>query len=123
MPTLNFTPRFADAVAAGVKTQTIRPIGKRVWKVGDRAVCLAGQRRKGKCRRLCEGVVVEVRDVHISWSRMMVAGVELSYDDSHRFAKADGFASPGEMAEWFDDEHGLPFVGRLIRWKVKKGGA
>ena len=33
-------------------------------------------------------------------------------------AKADGFANAEEMVDWFEKQHGLPFEGWLIRWRL-----
>ena len=35
-------------------------------------------------------------------------------------ARADGFASVHEMAGWFKDQHGLPFDGWLITWRLNR---
>ena len=32
-------------------------------------------------------------------------------------ARADGFDKWGELADWFEKTHGLPFQGLLIRWE------
>ena len=57
MPAFNFSPQFADAVAAGRKLNTIRE--KQRGKVGDPAYLFTGQRTK-KCVRLGEGTLVRV---------------------------------------------------------------
>jgi hypothetical protein len=35
-----------------------------------------------------------------------------------QFAVADGFSCWEEMRQWFEHQHGLPFTGILIRWKL-----
>jgi len=34
-------------------------------------------------------------------------------------AEADGFTGLKEFVDWFDQTHGLPFTGVLIKWRIK----
>lgn len=118
MPSLKFSHEFADDVAAGRKAQTIRPLGKRRWKVGDRVVCFTGQRRPG-CRRLCEGTVRQVRIVRLSGKGVQFGGKYALYayaQTAHQLALLDGFYNFNGMLHWFARRYGLPFTGQLIRW-------
>ena len=120
MPALNFSPEFADDVAAGRKTQSIRPLGKRRWKVGDRVVCFTGMRHKG-CRRLCEGTVSRVLIVRLSGKGVQIGGkygMYVPFITAHKIAALDGFQDLNAMLGWFARTHGLPFTGQLIRWTV-----
>jgi hypothetical protein len=121
---LTFQPRFAPLVAAGTKTQTIRPPRKRPISIGDP---LSLRRwsgrpymtpqvllRESRCVDVCAVVVGYCADGYPGG--IAVRGERLSATDKAAFARADGFANVPEMMDWFDNAHGLPFVGVLIRW-------
>lgn len=134
MPLLGFKAEFADRVERGEKTQTIRAYRKdgRDPKVGQRVYLWTGLRQKG-ARRLGEGIVTKVAPVVISANGdVFVEGIRLFPGELHRFARRDGFGTPGEqstgglMVEWFRRVHGLPFRGVVIRWRLtdeREGGA
>ena len=114
-----FQSRFAALVAAGTKLQTVRPKPARVPRVGDVIDCRewTGKPYRSKQRRILEGKIVDVCEVIISDANVY-KGTRIM--DSEAFAKADGFASFSEMRDWFDEQHGLPFRGILIRWKLAR---
>jgi hypothetical protein len=124
MPSYNFQSRFAAAVEAGRKTQTIRAPRKdgRVPQPGQTAYLYTGM-RSSACRKLGEGVITHVADIRISHM-----GVTISSSSSVRvlrkvetldaFAQADGFVNWQEMVDWFQTTHGMPFVGHLIVWEM-----
>lgn len=128
-----FKPRFAELVASGKKTQTIRPLPKRIPRRGDLLSLRTweGQPYRSKQRVLREAVVQEVRPCFIRedgiytqpgqgsllWS-MGVNVMHLRGEDADRFARADGFSHWPEMFEWFRLEHGLPFDGIAIFWEA-----
>ena len=109
MPAINFKPQFAPLVESGAKTQTIRKANR--FKIGDTVQLYTGQ-RTNLCRKLGEGVVEVVLPFYISRSPM------LCRDAYAAIAKADGFANAEEMVDWFEKQHGLPFEGWLIRWRL-----
>lgn len=118
MPAFNFQPTFADLVESGQKTQTIRKT--LCGKVGDPVYLYTGQRTK-QCRKLGEGVVVDVAPVEIVSRpviRVLMSSLDVLYMDS--FARNDGFANAGEMFNWFSKQYGLPFEGWLYRWRLNK---
>ena len=131
MPAINFQPRFADLVESGKKAQTIRKANR--FKVGDAVTLYTGQRTK-QCRKLGEGVVEEVIPIHLRMGLLHVAAyfrdgykpktcftaAYSSYELGNAIARADGFASVHEMAGWFKDQHGLPFGGWLIKWRLRQ---
>jgi hypothetical protein len=41
----------------------------------------------------------------------------MSQEEMEAFAQADGFKDLKDMAAWFENEHGLPFEGILIKAK------
>lgn len=130
MVALNFKEQFADDVEEGRKRRSIRAPRKdgRLPKKGEPAYLFTGMRTK-KCRRLGESVVARVRMVEIDYTGVKIEGRALyagdapayqggpdpeSYDGD--FARADGFDSFSDMADWFKKQHGLPFIGNLIEW-------
>lgn len=126
MPALNFQRRFADDVELGIKRQSARAHrvdGRAHCKVGDVLKLYTGMRTK-QCRLLGEADVISVSSIEIFGTEMKIDGHLLhatlhSRDDEqtdNEFAKADGFESFMDMADWFQNTHGLPFKGVVIRW-------
>jgi hypothetical protein len=126
MPALNFKAQFADDVAFGIKRQTVRAHrkdGRPHAKPGDTIKLYTGMRTKA-CRLLAEATVTSLRPVRIEACKMFIGGNRLPsviYDRNceqtdNEFAEADGFSGFTEMAEWFQDAHGLPFEGIVICW-------
>lgn len=126
MPALNFKERFAEDVEIGVKRQSVRAHrkdGKPHAKVGDMLKLYTGMRTK-KCRLLGEAEVVDIADVRIEPTQMYINGTLLfsalfSRDDpmtDDEFAQADGFGGFMDMVDFFQEVHGLPFEGVVIRW-------
>lgn len=131
MVALNFKTQFANEVEDGVKRRSIRAPRKdgRDPKPGDKLQLYTMMRHKD-CRKLGDAVVTRVRPVEISHmgikldGRQLYAGDAPAYaggvDPEHYdgdFARADGFDTFGDMAKFFEDEHGLPFNGYLIEWR------
>jgi hypothetical protein len=129
MKVITFKPQFAPLVHAGVKRQTIRPPQKRPLVVGQ-SVSLrewSGKPYRSPQRVLRDEVrITEVTPITITETYVMFTPVDgraafaiwWNDDKINEFARADGFASWVEMREWFDAQHGLPFVGVLIKWLV-----
>ena len=125
MVAFNFQPRFAAAVEAGDKRQTIRRRrrdGRDPCKPGDALQLYAGMRTKA-CRKLRDAVCVSVLKFRIDHNPL--TGASRIYagrwlDGPHRaaMAAADGFADIDEMIAWFEATHSLPFAGWLIEWTV-----
>ena len=118
MPILNFQKQFAAAVESGEKSQTIRAPRKHPIRVGDTLYLYTGLRTKSvrklgeaKCRSVVR-VFIPRGGVHL-----VVDNKELLYlDQLNPFAQSDGFEDWYEMVRWFEKNHGLPFVGMLIKW-------
>ena len=126
-----FKPQFAELVRTGAKTQTIRPLPKRIPRRGD---TLSLRQWSGKPYRspqiiLATAQVEEIKVCRIQedgifmqapqGSLMAAAGVEiisLTGSTADHFARADGFQDWNEMREWFKTEHGLPFDGVVLYW-------
>ena len=107
MPTLLFSRRFAPAVEAGTKRQTIRPPRKRPIRAGDQLSLRewTGAPYRSKQRTLGFGVCMSVEPVEI--------GLDFADDEESR---RDGFADAADMRQWFEATHGLPFHGLRISW-------
>lgn len=132
MVALNFKAQFADDVEEGRKRRSIRAPRKdgRDPKPGDSLQLYTGMRQKG-CRKLGEAKCVRVRPVEISHMGIILDGRKLCASDAPAyaggvdpehydgdFARADGFNTFSDMAEFFEKEHGLPFKGLLIEWRA-----
>jgi hypothetical protein len=127
MPALNFKKQFAEDVEFGNKRQTVRAPrkdGRPHCKSGDTIKLYTGMRTKD-CRLLGEATVLRAEPVRIEATCMYLNGRPLpsaiiSRDQleitDNEFAQADGFGGFTEMANWFDDTHGLPFEGTVIYW-------
>lgn len=116
MVAFNFMPLFADRVASGEKTQTIR--ATRRAKKGDRLQLYTGQRTKA-CRKLVDPdpVCTLVDYVGIRPEYLTLGNVALHEGDADAFARRDGFADFDEMVNWFIRTHGTPyFQGYVHVW-------
>lgn len=125
-----FKPQFAPLVQSGAKLQTIRPRRVRAVLTGDviDAREWIGKPYRSKQRKLCvgtgigtEGVIIHRNGVEISPGTLrcfyMGAGTKRR-DLLDTFARADGFSGWDAMRDWFNETHGLPFEGVLIKWKL-----
>jgi hypothetical protein len=124
MPALNFQKKFAPAVEAGTKCQTIRAErkdGRMPAKTGDTIALYTGMRTKA-CRKLADVECISVEMIRIARgdSGFIYVSVDLRPQSPMNVAQADGFADAIEMGEWFEKTHGLPFMGHLIRWRSPK---
>ena len=117
MVAINFERRFADAVAKGTKLQTVRRDRKRPIVVGDRLQLYTGLRTKG-ARHLADAICTETQACEIDREDLFVGGRFLDGHDREGFATADGFKSYDAMASWFSNKSGLPFSGRVIKWRL-----
>lgn len=119
MPAFNFKARFADIVSRGEKRQTIRKVrvdGRPPAKVGDTLTLYTGMRTKA-CRRLFVGRCVAVLPVVIGGrADIRLDGLSLGEAEKRALAQADGFADVEAFVAFFDEVHGLPFIGWVIRW-------
>lgn len=122
MPAYNFQARFAPLVRAGLKKTTIRG---RDAKVGSTAYLFTGQRTRA-CVRLGQGTITSVLPIEIGRHACgepyaSIGGgrapSHLVHDALDALAKADGFKTGEEMADWFAAQQGLPFTGYLIEWE------
>lgn len=124
MPAYNFQKQFAPLVESGQKRQTIRQTAKGATR-GATAYLYTGQ-RTAHCRKLGEGTITDVLPIEIgrhacsepyaSITEYDGKRTHLAHEQLDSLAKADGFSSGEEMAEWFAAQYGLPFTGYLHQW-------
>lgn len=127
--------RFVPLVESGSKTTTIRGTPKREIRVGDVIDFRTwmGKPYRSKQRKIREVTVTRVRTIEIITlaGRRCAGGVAVwvFFDEfpfemlwggkaSREFAKADGFSSIADLAQWFHLTHGKQFNGVLIEWKA-----
>jgi hypothetical protein len=126
MPALNFKAEFAAAVEAGDKRQSVRAPrkdGRPHCKPGDVLSLYTGMRTR-QCRLLGKARVTRIDRIKIEATCMELNGrplFSILHDRNapmtdNEFAEADGFESFMDMANWFDQVHGLPFQGVVIHW-------
>lgn len=118
MPALNFKKQFAQLVESSEKRQTIRALRKdgKNPKPGQTLYFYTGQRTKA-CRKLGEAICKSVEQICINGSRdISVASTDLSTKEELALIKADGFENINQFYEFFENTHGLPFFGLLIKW-------
>ena len=120
MRVIMFQDRFAPKVHDGSKCQTIRKEAR--CKVGD---TLSLRRWTGKPYRskqeILREAVCESAEPVLILRPLGEASAAVGLNvirgaDADAFARADGFADFGEMVKWFENTHGLPFNGWLIKW-------
>lgn len=123
MPAINFMKRYAPAIEAGTKTQTIRKPrkdGRAHCKVGDTVALYTGMRTTG-CRKLMDVECLAVLPISIhpwvlkvddGWLR---SGENMAEMD--KFARSDGFKDWVALTDFFEETHGFPFEGTLIKWR------
>lgn len=130
MPILSFETRFADAVANGEKTLTIRSERKHPISVGNRLHLFTGAYHTGQRRRLTpvEGVIcVESSFIQIGWQtaatgKIYVNGHTLDQDQAWALMQSDGWVRDGKVRVsdfflYFCKRPGDWFGGQIIRWK------
>ena len=113
-----FKPQFAVLVESGAKCQTVRPVPRRMPKIGDTISLRAwtGKPYRSKQRVLRVAKVTAIETVEIWSDQFVIGGQAPTVAGELDFAKADGFENPKQMIDWFEAEHGLPFSGVVIKW-------
>lgn len=116
MVAINFSAEFADAVAAGRKTQTIRQ--KARAKPGDALQLYTGQRTKD-CRKLGEGVCIDCTYIGLTKRGITLGDASKFPGNIDDFARSDGFKNYAAMWDWFSRRYETnSFTGNVIRWKL-----
>lgn len=122
-----FQPWKTAKVESGESNQTIRPTPKRpqdMPRPGDilDARQWTGKPYRSKQRKLGEFRIVSVYKVSIRRESVKVGkfGTWKLNGILDQLARDDGFMHWSSMVHWFEENHGLPFVGVLIVWEGKK---
>lgn len=136
MVALSFKPEFVIAIDAGEKRRTIRQVRKVGNPEPGKPLQLYTGMRTKDCEKIRDATCTRVRPVTICHMGVKLDGRNLLAGDAPAyqggpdpegwdgdFARADGFDSFAEMAEFFERQYGLPFHGQLIEWSlsVSKG--
>lgn len=118
MVAYNFQKQFAEPVESGRKRQTIRANGKRRHaRPGDNLQLYTGMRTKA-CRKLRDAVCHDSCPILIEADKIWTFQPQELHTDLEAWARRDGFESWAAMRNFFEQTHGLPFSGVLIRWLV-----
>lgn len=116
MVAINFSPQFADAVAAGRKTQTIRRSAR--VRAGQALQLYTGQRTP-YCRKLADAVCVDCDYVVLTARGVTLGDTSRFPGDRDDFARADGFEDYAAMWAWFSARYEVHrFAGHIIRWRL-----
>jgi uncharacterized protein YqfB (UPF0267 family) len=116
MVAFNFSPQFAEAVAAGRKTQTIRQ--KARAKAGQALQLYTGQRTKD-CRKLADAVCIDCTYVGLTARGVTLGDTSRFHGNQDDFARADGFPDYAAMWKWFSERYETnSFTGYIIRWSL-----
>jgi len=115
---------FKDKILDGTKRQTIRPLRKRSFNVGDNLQLYWHMRQKD-CEKLQDETCVEVFSIHLV-HRVVIRIREfeplnqiLNYAETTDLARRDGFSSVAEMFDWFEKQYGQRLKSltfQIIRW-------
>lgn len=116
MVAYNFQRRFAEAVASGAKTQTIRAERSTPHARVGAPVQLYTGMRTASCRKLVDPDPICVVSTYCAIREDGITLGDHPRTDLDDFARADGFRDWTDMKAWFETTHGLPFIGRLIAW-------
>ena len=108
-------PAIPFRIPSGVRLVRVAAATGLPAKPGDVIDLYTGMRTK-QCRRLARVECIEVVTFRID----RVGGkaeVRVRSDpaDAEAQARADGFENSAAMLDWFEETHGLPFRGLLIR--------
>lgn len=116
MVAINFQPQFADAIASGRKTQTIRQRARAA--PGQALQLYTGQRTKD-CRKIADAVCVDCTYVGLTARGVTLGNASRFPGDMDDFARADGFENYAAMWKWFSERYKTnSFTGIVIRWKL-----
>jgi len=128
MPALNVKRQFVTDIITGRKTQTFRPKGKRVYRVGQKLHLYSGLRSK-QCELIKKTVIVSVTLIEFCVSCSLLDfiyiynipnALPMEEHEKHELAVADGFLSVKEFDIFFIQQYKLSPGDRkdmvLIKW-------
>ena len=110
MTAFDFRPRFVPLIESGKKISTIRK-SKR-GSVGRKMQLYVGQRTP-ECRLIKEVTCSGIWEFSINENRL----VSCMHPDRGYLWRQEGFDSPAEFIQFFEDQYGLPFHGWLHEWE------
>jgi hypothetical protein len=119
MKVLMFKPQFTDAVGQHIKRQTVRPVRKNPIKPGDKLSLRHWLDLPYRSKQVLLRTATCTTTHEITISRdgfVIINGLRLCEKEQEEFANDDGFIDSKVMVAWFDQVHGLPFRGTLIKW-------
>jgi hypothetical protein len=121
MVAYNFQQQFAERIADGSKTHTIRRNGKRRHaRPGERLQLYTGMRTRSCRKIIADPLCIRVAAIWIEMGVRGIASIEIddaAIEDLDAFAKSDGFADLAAMSQFWRDFHGLDaFGGSMIFW-------
>jgi len=117
MALIGFHKQFADTVARGDKTQTIRKRRLHPICLGEYLHLYVGLKTNDARRLLPPRPCSYVADIVIQPDyTVFVGGDTIGPEYLEEIAKLDGFVNGAAMLAWFKKTYGLPFVGQIIRW-------
>lgn len=116
MVAINFSPQFAEDVAAGRKTQTIRQTAR--VKAGQVIQLYTGQRTRA-CKKLGDAECIDCTYVGLTARGITLGDVSKFPRNMDEFARADGFENYAAMWAWFSGRYKTTsFTGVVIRWRL-----
>lgn len=115
----NFQPRFVPQIERGIKHYTIRATRRFEEEPGDIMYLYVGLRTPA-CRLIARVPCIATARVFIPNRRVILINRrELTVDERHQLAVADGFSEWDEMAAFFQSR--FPFRGKKYDWTPLTG--
>ena len=109
MTAFDFEPQFVPLIESGRKISTIRKTKR--GAVGRKMQLYTGQRTP-HCRLIKEVECVAIYEFSINVNRL----VSCRHPDAGYLWRQEGFESPKEFIDFFQNQYGLPFYGYLHEW-------
>lgn len=120
MVAYSFKAMFAPRILDGSKRQTIRADRRRHARPGEQVQLYTGMRTK-HCKLIARAACIAVEPVTLIFREgdgVAMEGFKTAYGNLDGFARADGFDSWAQLAQFWSDNHpGIQvFDGVVIRW-------
>lgn len=112
MVAFNFQERFVPLIESGKKISTVRSSQR--CCPGHTMHLYAGLRTK-KCRQIKKVVCAAVYEFSIDEYRRVLC----KHPDAGYLYRQEGFDTPDDMIDFFEEHYGLPFYGFLHEWGAK----
>lgn len=115
MPAIGFKKEFAGMVRIGMKRTTIRKPRKNPIKAGDILRLYTGLRTR-ECVFLKQSECLFTKSIEVREENIKLDGKIVQNGALEFVAGLEGFPSYARMREFFRNQYGLPFKGRIIVW-------